>query len=525
MDQMMDMMEKYANNLEDLVNERTRLLFEEKQKTEDLLHRMLPKSVAHRLTTGEGVEPESFDSVTIYFSDIVGFTAMSAESTPLQVVNFLNDLYTVFDRIIRGYDVYKVETIGDAYMVVSGLPIRNKDRHVGEIASMALELLNAVKSHKISHRPNETLKLRIGIHTGAVVAGVVGLTMPRYCLFGDTVNTASRMESTGEPLRIHISPSCRRALDLLGGYITEPRGSVYIKGKGELQTYWLVGATEKAIQKRPVEGEELRPLFCRPRRSPRLADSRQPSLTGVAGIGPVPRQRLSSVARSACGDLCRFADNDAADVVSRNSLPATGSPPMLRKHRPDLSDRARQALSSIASSTACEGDGETDGPRLLGTLRCAQSLDFTNLHCNSRPFSLIPYFNQRNKLLDVNAVSSQDVTVSTVSGKHNSAFNGTVRGVAAEGESQQKGDEDSPLLRKSSLCYKWEQPKKKVPDSKYIDKWRSLENVNEKNDVQRKLPGITIRSWLMGIFNGGGARSSSASLRCAPPLLDRESVV
>ncbi|KAJ8964719.1 hypothetical protein NQ314_004684, partial [Rhamnusium bicolor] len=119
MDQMMDMMVTYANNLEELVNERTRLLCEEKMKTEDLLHRMLPKPVAERLTSGHGVEPESFDLVTIYFSDIVGFTAMSAESTPLQVVNFLNDLYTVFDGIIKGYDVYKVETIGDAYMVVS----------------------------------------------------------------------------------------------------------------------------------------------------------------------------------------------------------------------------------------------------------------------------------------------------------------------------------------------------------------------------------------------------------------------
>ena len=119
MDHMISMMEKYANNLEDIVNERTGMLIQEKKKTEDLLHRMLPMPVAKRLTVGEGIEPESFEMVTIYFSDIVGFTQMSAESTPLQVVNFLNDLYTLFDSIIRGYDVYKVETIGDAYMVVS----------------------------------------------------------------------------------------------------------------------------------------------------------------------------------------------------------------------------------------------------------------------------------------------------------------------------------------------------------------------------------------------------------------------
>ncbi|CAG5012725.1 unnamed protein product [Parnassius apollo] len=341
MDQMMDMMEKYANNLEELVNERTRLLIEEKQKTEDLLHRMLPKSVARRLTTGEGVEPESFDSVTIYFSDIVGFTAMSAESTPLQVVNFLNDLYTVFDRIIRGYDVYKVETIGDAYMVVSGLPIRNNDRHVGEIASMALELLNAVKSHKIAHRPNETLKLRIGIHTGAVVAGVVGLTMPRYCLFGDTVNTASRMESNGEPLRIHISPSCKQALDKIGGYLVEPRGTIPIKGKGQLQTYWLVGATEKAIQKRQVEGEE-RPLFRRPRRSPRLADSRHPSLSELKNdtgwpVGGV-RQRLHSGA-----SLPAAPATAAASLPPPAAAPAPASPASrrLRQERIDHAARAR----------------------------------------------------------------------------------------------------------------------------------------------------------------------------------------
>ena len=139
---------------------------------------MLPVSVARKLTQGIGVEPESFDACTIYFSDIVGFTAMCSESTPLQVVNFLNELYSKFDEIIQGFDVYKVETIGDAYMVVSGLPERTH-AHAGNIASMALELLGAVKNFRISHRPSDTLQLRIGMHTGPVVAGVVGLAMPR----------------------------------------------------------------------------------------------------------------------------------------------------------------------------------------------------------------------------------------------------------------------------------------------------------------------------------------------------------
>ncbi|XP_050739311.1 receptor-type guanylate cyclase Gyc76C-like isoform X4 [Eriocheir sinensis] len=253
MDHMMQMMEQYSKNLEDLVATRTQALRDEERMTKDLLHRMLPSSVASSLLQGIAVEPHGFDAVTIYFSDIVGFTSLSAESTPYEVVTFLNDLYTLFDKIIRGYDVYKVETIGDAYMVVSGLPHPNNGRHAGEIASMALELLDGVR-HKfvIHHRPKKKLLLRIGLHTGPVIAGVVGLTMPRYCLFGDTVNTASRMESNGEPLRIHISQRCRDALEGLGGYLTEKRGLVPMKGKGEVLTYWLNGATKEAIQRREV---------------------------------------------------------------------------------------------------------------------------------------------------------------------------------------------------------------------------------------------------------------------------------
>ncbi|XP_036670711.2 receptor-type guanylate cyclase Gyc76C isoform X2 [Drosophila suzukii] len=374
MDQMMEMMEKYANNLEDIVTERTRLLCEEKIKTEDLLHRMLPQSVAEKLTMGQGVEPVSYDLVTIYFSDIVGFTAMSAESTPLQVVNFLNDLYTVFDRIIRGYDVYKVETIGDAYMVVSGLPIKNGDRHAGEIASMALELLHAVKQHRIAHRPNETLKLRIGMHTGPVVAGVVGLTMPRYCLFGDTVNTASRMESNGEALKIHISNKCKLALDKLGGgYITEKRGLVNMKGKGEVVTWWLTGANENAIQKKLVDMMDMPPpLFSRPRKSPKLnPDSRQPSIQAMHFCGTGSR-RQSTVPRPVDGESTYSLQGSVREsprmvskrdrVGERPSINGLGAALLVGGA---LLESAQDSLSTLNHSetneTNCDMDGGSGG--------------------------------------------------------------------------------------------------------------------------------------------------------------------
>ncbi|XP_067208952.1 atrial natriuretic peptide receptor 1 isoform X3 [Linepithema humile] len=245
LDNLLSRMEQYATNLETLVEERTADYLEEKRKCEELLYQLLPKSVASQLILGQSVIAETYDQVTIYFSDIVGFTSLSAESTPLQVVDLLNDLYTCFDSIIENFDVYKVETIGDAYMVVSGLPVRNGMNHAREIARMSLALRDTVMTFSIRHRPNEQLKLRIGMHSGPCVAGVVGLKMPRYCLFGDTVNTASRMESNGEALKIHVSPKTKEILDTFGTFELVCRGEVILKGKGPMTTYWLIG--EKPI--------------------------------------------------------------------------------------------------------------------------------------------------------------------------------------------------------------------------------------------------------------------------------------
>ncbi|XP_031787096.1 guanylate cyclase 2D isoform X2 [Nasonia vitripennis] len=256
-DTMFQMLEKYSNNLEELIRERTEQLDMEKKKTEQLLNRMLPSSVAEKLKLGMPVDPEEFAEVTIYFSDIVGFTTISAYSTPFQVVDLLNDLYTCFDATINAYNVYKVETIGDAYMVVGGCPVRIPD-HASQIATMALDLLHQSGKFKLRHLPNTQLRLRIGLHTGPCCAGVVGLTMPRYCLFGDTVNTASRMESTGAPWRIHLSQATRDRLTQVGGYVIEYRGRTDIKGKGKMPTYWLLGKQDfdKELPVPPPLGED-----------------------------------------------------------------------------------------------------------------------------------------------------------------------------------------------------------------------------------------------------------------------------
>jgi len=213
-----------------------------KQKSTNLLGSMLPNDIADRIMQGEIIKPEQFTGCTIFFSNIVGFSEIAAECKSHDIVNLLNDLYTYFDSVVDHHDVYKVETVGSAYLVVSGIPNRNGDRHACEIADMSLSLLSGIhSSFKVRHLPGLKLQLRIGMHSGPCVSGVVGTKMPRYCLFGDTVNTASRMESAGSPMRIQVSEPAFKILKNAGGYHIEKRGEVSVKGKGNMVTYWLLG--------------------------------------------------------------------------------------------------------------------------------------------------------------------------------------------------------------------------------------------------------------------------------------------
>ncbi|XP_035485679.2 guanylate cyclase soluble subunit beta-2 isoform X1 [Scophthalmus maximus] len=216
----------------------SRHLEAEKEKTETLLYAMLPRHVANQLKDGKSVEAGEFEVCTILFSDVVTFTNICAACEPIRIVHMLNCMYSKFDRLTSIHDVYKVETIGDAYMVVGGVPVPT-DTHAHRVANFALGMRIAARevTNPVTGKP---IQIRVGLHTGPVLAGVVGEKMPRYCLFGDTVNTASRMESHGLPDHIHLSSSTYSELTD-AGFNIQQRGQIEVKGKGQMTTYFLLG--------------------------------------------------------------------------------------------------------------------------------------------------------------------------------------------------------------------------------------------------------------------------------------------
>jgi class 3 adenylate cyclase/HAMP domain-containing protein len=224
--EMAEEIQRHHEQLEDLVKLRTKQLEDEKQTSERLLLNVLPAPIAERLKSGESLIVDRFEHVSVLFADIVGFTTLSAQKAPEELVSMLNELFSVFDRLAEKHHLEKIKTIGDAYMVVAGIPQPIAESAVA-ITQMALDMIEAVKPYDLG--------LRVGIHTGAVVAGVIGKNKFIYDLWGDTVNTASRMESHGLPNRVHLTEATRDAL--AGRFELEDRGPIEVKGKGMMSTY------------------------------------------------------------------------------------------------------------------------------------------------------------------------------------------------------------------------------------------------------------------------------------------------
>ena len=221
--------------LRDREEEYLREIEAERERSEQLLLNILPVPIADRLKSGESTIADGFDEVTVLFSDLVGFTEMSSKISAEKLVGRLNDVFRAFDSLATDLGVEKIKTIGDAYMVVGGLPLPQSD-HAERIAEMGLGMLRAIDDY--NDKADEPLGIRIGINTGPVVAGVIGSTKFAYDLWGDAVNTASRMESTGAPGRIQVSESSNTLLK--DTFELEHRGLVSVKGKGEMDTYFLV---------------------------------------------------------------------------------------------------------------------------------------------------------------------------------------------------------------------------------------------------------------------------------------------
>lgn len=212
-----------------------RLLHLEQEKSEKLLLNVLPKEIALILKNEPRTIAEKFDSASVLFADVVGFTPLSAELAPTEMVELLNEIFSHFDSLVEKYGLEKIRTIGDNYMVAAGVP-RPRPDHCQAMANMALDMLDYIQKRPGNN--GKTIDFRIGMNSGPLIAGVIGKQKFHYDVWGDTVNVASRMESHGEPGKIQIT---RAAYELLKEqFVCQPRGKVAVKGRGEMETWFLV---------------------------------------------------------------------------------------------------------------------------------------------------------------------------------------------------------------------------------------------------------------------------------------------
>lgn len=229
-------LEKANEELEQRVAKRTEALWLAQRKSEELLLNILPSSIADRLKQAQNPIADGFEEVTVLFADIVNFTHLSSQVSPQELVGLLNQLFSAFDHLSEEFQVEKIKTIGDAYMVVGGLPDSNPN-HAEAVADMALAM-QTITNGFVS-QDGRQLSIRVGINTGPIVAGVIGTKKFIYDLWGDTVNVASRMESHSEPGLIQVTATTYEYLKHC--YDLEERGKISVKGRGKMVTYWLKG--------------------------------------------------------------------------------------------------------------------------------------------------------------------------------------------------------------------------------------------------------------------------------------------
>lgn len=212
----------------------------ERQRSENLLYNILPSVIADRLRAGETTIAETYQEVTVMFADIVGFTKLSSELGPYKTVHMLNDIFGRFDALLKKYDIEKIKTIGDCYMVVAGVPIRNP-LHCQQVAQFAIDIIKSTEEYSTSV-PYD-LKIRIGLHTGTVAAGIIGESRFSYDLWGEVVNLASRYEGSSSPNKIHVSDAVRTRL--LDDFILEDNGTIDLKSFGSVHSWFLVGSKKQ----------------------------------------------------------------------------------------------------------------------------------------------------------------------------------------------------------------------------------------------------------------------------------------
>ncbi|MEZ4770386.1 MAG: adenylate/guanylate cyclase domain-containing protein [Caldilineales bacterium] len=208
----------------------------EREKANVLLLNVLPKEIAPRLKADHQTIADHYDSASVLFADIVGSTPLFAELEPAEAVDWLNEVFSMFDRLAEKYGVEKIRTIGDNYMVASGVPVSRPD-HAQAIAQLALDMIDGLR--QLPARNGRRMEFRVGINSGPMVAGVIGKTKFHYDLWGDTVNVASRMESHGEVGRIQLTEATYQYLK--DEFVCTPRGEISVKGRGAMKTWFLVG--------------------------------------------------------------------------------------------------------------------------------------------------------------------------------------------------------------------------------------------------------------------------------------------